>query len=328
MSKIDTKSLIDEYFSLEENKKELRNRSHIDRREVYEYEKEIGKQLMDMDAEEIMGMIKTFGKHKVSTDGVVVAYSSYKQISSLLRDLFNYYIDHYEVIKNPMYNKMLRGRAAYEKMNEDIIPLTFETVQGYIDMLYGDYAQGFYLPQYIELIILLFYCGFESSHRIVKMTKDMVDKETGVVTMPDKKIQLSDRCLYLLDHLDSDESVDAHIGLYYPVSYHDSYIKFYIREKRIPDFQDRSIEEVGASLLRTMTTQLRQKYKIDINYRKIYFLGFYDYMKSRVGKEVADRVIKSVRSVEDTAILMKLSTEYGVWNDNPTILKSHLLQFV
>lgn len=328
MSKIDTKTLIEEYFSLPEHQSIIRNRSHIDRREVYEYEKQIGKQLMDMNPDEIMDMIRTFGKYKVSTDGTVVAYASYKQISSLLRDLFNYYIDNYEIIKNPMYNKMLRGQAAYEKMNEGIEPLKFETIQGYIDMLYGDYPQGHYLPQYIELIILLFYCGFATPQEIVSMKKGMVDPQTKIVTLPDKKVQLSDRCYYLLDHLDDDEPVDAYIGLYYPISYHGSYIRFYMRKPKIEAFQDRSIQEVGSVLVRTMTQQLRQKHKIDINYRKIYFLGFYDYIVSKVGKEVANRIITSSRSKEDTAILKELTEEYGVWNDNTTIVKSNLLPYV
>lgn len=328
MGKIDTKQLMDEYFAQIDEVRAQRNRGHVDRKEVYDYEKKIGKELIDMDADELIAMVKTFGSEKTNSEGLGIAYASYKQISTIFRDMFNYYIDNYEIIKNPWYNKMLRGKAAYEKLAEGTDALTFEKLQETIDIVYGDYAGGYYLPMYVELIILLFYCGFADTREIIEMKRDMVNFKDNTVTLPNKIIHLSDRCINLLEHFYHTEDVGGYTGSYYALSYHDSYIKFFVRQSRIDGFQDREPKEVCAMIVRAMTTQLRQKHGIDLNYRRIYFLGFYDYLCKKVGRDVADRVIKSVRVPADTAILKEAADEYGVKNPNMTMLKGDLIQYI
>ena len=181
MAKVDTKELMDEYFSTMDKDTARKTRSHIDRPEVYAYEKEIGKQLMDMNAEEILDMITTFGKAEMSQDGMGISYNSYKQVLVLLRSLFNMYIENYEIIINPMYNKILKGKEAYKHLKRGKNTLTFERVQEIIDMIYDGYPVNYYMPKYIELIILLFYNGFATSFEILSMKKDMVDFKTQTV---------------------------------------------------------------------------------------------------------------------------------------------------
>ena len=144
MGKIGTKELYNEYFAQVEPVRAQRNRAHVDRPEVYEYEQKIGKDLIDMYADELIQMVKTFGNSKVNVDGLGM-YGSYKQISTIFRDIWNYYIDHYEIIKNPWYNKMLRGMNAFEKLAEGADKLTFEKLQDSIQLLYDDYAVGYYV---------------------------------------------------------------------------------------------------------------------------------------------------------------------------------------
>lgn len=327
MGKINTKELMDEYFAQVDPVRAKRNRGHVDRAEVYEYEQKIGKDLIDMDADELIQMVKTFGNSKVNVDGLGM-YGSYKQIATIFRDMWNYYIDHYEIIKNPWYDKKLRGLKAYEQLADGADKLTFDKLQDAIDTVYGDYASGYYLPMYVELIILLFYCGFANTKEIVSMKRDMVDFETNTVTLPDKQVHLSKRCVNLLEHFYNMKDVEGHTGLYYVVPWHDSYIRFFVRKSKVSDFQDRSLEEVCSMIVRTMTAQLRQRHNINLNYRRIYNLGFYDYLVNRYGKEKATQIIKSVRTPEDTALLREAASDYGLYNQNMTILKGDLLQFV
>ena len=328
MAKVSTKRLIDEFFSELDEATTKKNRAHIDRPEVYAYEEKIGKQLMDMNADEIMDMIKTFGKADTNNDGMNISYNSYKQILVWLRSLFNMYIERYEIIINPMYNPKLKGRNAYEQLKQGKKPLTFDRVQEVIDLIYEDFPDNYYMPKYIELIMLLFYCGFATSFEILDMKKDMVDFQTQIVNLPNKKVHLSDRCVYLLDYFDKMKEVSAIKGIYYVVSWHDSYFKFFVRSNQVSTFDSRSKEEVAAMIVRAMTRRIRQEHGIDINYRKLYELGFYDYIVKQVGEEEAKELITAVRQPEKTAVLQGLMDEYGFKTENITVAKNILYAYI
>ena len=66
MAVITTKQLMDEYFAEQEEqgKDVRRNRSQLDRSEVYAYEERVGKQLVELNADEILEMISTFQNKK------------------------------------------------------------------------------------------------------------------------------------------------------------------------------------------------------------------------------------------------------------------------
>lgn len=329
MSKIKTKDLMNEYFSKMNEIRAKKNRNHIDRKEMYDYERKIGKQLIEMNAEELIEMVRTFGREKTDSNGTGVAYNSYKQISSMYRDLWDYYIDHYEVIRNPWYKKELRGREAYKKLSEGVEPLTWERVEETIQTLYDEYDNGYYVPMYVELIILLFYHGFATAKEIIAMKRGMVDFDNLIVNLPNKKIHISKRCAKLLEYFYHLDTTDAHTGIYYVVSWHDSYFRFFVRKSRVADFQDRKKEDVCATIVRAMTSQLRQKRRIDLNYRRIYNLGFYDFLCKRLGKQKANELVLSVRSPEDTEILYLLAKEYGISTPEQTTLwKGRLIQYV
>lgn len=328
MAKVDTKELMDEFFSEMNPTAAKKTRSHIDRPEVYAYERKIGKQLIDMNADEILEMITTFGNENMSQDGMSIAYNSYKQILVLLRSLFNMYINKYEIIINPMYSKTLKGKSAYEQLKKGKSALTFERVQEVIDLIYQDYPENYYVPKYTELIILLFYNGFATSFEILSMKKDMVDFTTQIVHLPNKEVHLSDRCVYLLDYFDKQTEIPAMKGLYYPVSWHGSYFKFCVRESYVDSFDSRSEQEVAAMIVRSMTRRVRQDHNIDLNYRKIYGLGFYDYCVNKYGKEETDDLITSVRVPEKTAKLQAAMDEYGFVCDNITVAKNILYAYI
>ena len=66
-----TKELFTEYLSTLDEKTRYRCDNNIDRHEVYAYEEKIGKQFIDMNPEEILDMITTFGKGDGDNLGLV-----------------------------------------------------------------------------------------------------------------------------------------------------------------------------------------------------------------------------------------------------------------
>ena len=198
-----------------------------------------------------------------------------------------------------------------------------------IQMLYDEHDNGYYVPMYVELIILLFYHGFATTKEIIAMKRDLVDFDNLIVNLPGKQIHISKRCVKLLEYFYNLDSTDAYTGIYYVVSWHDSYFRFLVRKSRVADFQDRKEADVCAVIVRTMTSQLRQKRRIDLNYRRLYNLGFYDFLCKKLGKQKANEVVLSVRSPEHTEMLYHLAKEYGTSTPETTaIWKGRLLQYV
>lgn len=56
-----------------------------------------------------------------------------------------------------------------------------------IQMLYDEHDNGYYIPMYVELIVLLFYHGFATTKEIVAMKRDMVDFDNLIVNLPGKQ---------------------------------------------------------------------------------------------------------------------------------------------
>ena len=98
MAEYTTKQLFDMFFAQKDENTAYKTRPQIDRPEVYAYEKKIGKQLVDMDVDELFEMILTFnGDRRAANTSYSISYSSYDQIASLYRTFFNFYIDTVDV---------------------------------------------------------------------------------------------------------------------------------------------------------------------------------------------------------------------------------------
>ena len=112
------------------------------------------------------------------------------------------------------------------------------------------------------------------------------------------------------------------------LSYRGSYFKFPTRERYKNDFNERPPEYWGAYLSRILNREIKNKLEININARTLYLCGFYNYMVSEVGQDETDDLITSKRDSEKAKRLMSLAKEYGVVEQNVTILKKIMLPFV
>lgn len=326
MSRKDTASLLDEYFTTRPETTAKKIRGQIDRPELYSYEKEIGKPLVDMESQEIAEMIKTFSNKSFSNKVYKMSYRTYDTLLSILRDFFNWYIDNYEVIKNPCNDKKIKGRNVVALFADDVKIFDKDAMEEAIERIRNDQIEEY--ADYQEAIIRMFYEGFPEAIDIVNLKEDDINHEKKTAIVKGREIQLSDRLYELLVKINHMDEYPAHRGSYMLLSYRGSYFKFPTRAKFEKEFNDRPPEYWAGHISRLFNRDIKNKLDININARTLYLRGFYDYMVNKVGQGETDRLIMSIRNSDDSRKIMSLAEEYGVVEQNVTTLKKVLMPFV
>ena len=326
MSRKDTASLLDEYFTTRPETTAKKIRGQIDRPELYSYEKEIGKPLVDMESQEIAEMIKTFSNKSFSNKVYKMSYRTYDTLLSILRDFFNWYIDNYEVIKNPCNDKKIKGRNVVALFADDVKIFDKDAMEEAIERIRNDQIEEY--ADYQEAIIRMFYEGFPEAIDIVNLKEDDINHEKKTAIVKGREIQLSDRLYELLVKINHMDEYPAHRGSYLLLSYRGSYFKFPTRAKFEKEFNDRPPEYWAGHISRLFNRDIKNKLDININARTLYLRGFYDYMVNKVGQGETDRLIMSIRNSDDSRKIMSLAEEYGVVEQNVTTLKKVLMPFV
>jgi hypothetical protein len=136
---IPTKDILEDYFSTMKKGVEVRIRYQVDRKELYAYERKIGKQLFEMNSDELFAMINTFGSQRKTVAGrSSMPYNSFFQVCSMYRQIFNYYIENYQVIKNPFNEKSMKGNQALERILQITDRVTQEDVEDIVKKLHND----------------------------------------------------------------------------------------------------------------------------------------------------------------------------------------------
>lgn len=329
MAKMDTKQVMDGFFAMFPPEVARKNRTHIDRPEVYAYEEKFGKQIFDMDVDELIGLMLSFSVRRLSGGGSAISYSTFDGIVSLFRRLWNWYIENVDVIKNPWNDKRLRGRELVKLYADNREAFSYDTIKRVIARMYQEYeGESSEYAKYLECLMLLFYNGFAESQEIVSFTEDMIDFVNHTITIPRTTIHLSDRCFELLQYVHSLKQIPTLRRTLAAVPYHDGYFKVAIAQSEVDTFQEKSLKEAGGTLVRKISANVKNKYNITINYRMIYLTGFYDYIVGQVGKERANEMITSVRVDQDIQDLLQLAKKYGFASDNVTYIKRQLRPFI
>lgn len=329
MGKIPTKEIFDLYFSSPgvSGTSAEKNRKQIDRPELYAYEMKIGKELIDMDSDEIFNMVLEFkNKRKGKEIGYMVSHYSYDKIVSMLRAVFDFYIDNVEVVRNPCNNKNIRGVEAVKRLSASREVFTWKNVEEIIENLHRDRDED--NADYIELIMLMYYNGFSKAEEIVLLTEDMIDHENRTVSMNGATLQLSDRCYELLKKFNRMEYIAGWRGDYLLATWRGGYFKFIIRPREEDRINDRPLSEMRDNLNRHISMFVNKKYGTKISYNTLYLLGFYENMRKKFGADKTNQIIKSFRNPEDTAMLMDAARKYGMEIDQSSYLKRMLMPLV
>lgn len=328
MGKISTKELLDNFFSSTDvvGTSIEKNRRVIDRPELYNYESTIRKELIDMDVDDLFGLIQEFTDKKDGRDvPFMTSHNSYDQITGLLRKIFNFYTDTVEPIKNPLYDKRMKGRQATERLREGKEALRWSYIEEIINEMHNDLLPD--KADYVELIILLFYCGFEKAEEIVYLKENMINHKNKTIALQGRIIHLTDRCYSLLVKFHNQDMIEGW-QKYVLVGWHGSYFKFIVRASQIDAVDERPAQIMSDALNRLLSTNINKKYNTKINYSTVYWLGFYEFLVRRYGESETNQMVTSVRNPEYTTKLISSASEYGINKINVTHIKRYLRPYV
>ncbi len=322
-----TSEILEAYYQSVAGTSAAGTRSQIDKPELYAYEMKIGKELIDMDVDDLFGLIFEFrNKRKGKEIEYMISHSSFDQLSTLLRAIFNFYIDNYQPIRNPLNDKRMKGKEAAKRLAQGRKPFRWAAVQDIIRKLHSDFDDD--NADYVELILLLFYNGFSKADDIVTLQADMINHHYKTVKFEDRTIRLSDRCYELLMKFNKMDIIAGWRGDYILASWNGSFFKFIVRPSQEYKLSERPKTAMCDIINRCIATKVNDKYDTKINYHILYMLGFYEYIVAKHGDERTNEMITSYRNSEDVAELMSLAEEYGVVVDNVSHLKRYLRPFI
>lgn len=327
-----TKQLCDMYFATLPEDRAYRNRAHIDRKEVYEYEKKIGKRLAEMTSQEILDMMCTFINWSYTNQGsekYKLSYRSYIVMKSTYKLFFDWYIDNIKIIKNPINSPVFKNEAAIKYISEanQTSKFTRRSLDSIIQKLHDSKSQED--AEYLEMFLLFFYDGFAKSSEIVLLKEEHINFRWKTATFDGKTVHMSDRLIELIRKNHAMEVANAYRGTYDMLSWHGSYVKFKTRQRvndPVNEFEDTTLT-TRCEYVSRLISQVRKLCDVDFNYRVLYLCGFYDWMCSIAGKKKIDEMILSERSSEAAIKLQGYANDYGVTEQNMASLKAMLKPF-
>ena len=332
MAVITTEQLMKEYFAEQERqgKDVRRNQSQLDRPEVYAYEQKIGKQLVEFDADEILEMISTFqnkkNKFAYAEEGPKMSANSYKRYISGYKQIFLFYVKHHELVRSPYDDPKLKGINIHIHRAESRDRLTWEKVEGILNRLSTKYE--YERACYFELIIRLFYDGFANAQEIINMKEADINTRRREVTVPGRIVRLSERTYQLLQENHKATQMDVHRTKMDMMSWHGSYMKFFVHNGRVSDFSAIDAISVARKITVPISSTIPKDFGISLSFRRLYLLGFYDYLVRNTSEERAKEMILAKSSPAAQEEFMALVDAYPVITDNAFVLKQSLVEFI
>lgn len=332
MAVITTEQLMKEYFAEQERqgKDVRRNQSQLDRPEVYAYEQKIGKQLVEFDADEIMEMISTFqnkkNKFAYAEEGPKMSANSYKRYISGYKQIFLFYVKHHELVRSPYDDPKLKGINIHIHRAESRDRLTWEKVEGILNRLSTKYE--YERACYFELIIRLFYDGFANAQEVINMKEADINTRRREVTVPGRIVRLSERTYQLLLENRKATQMDVHRTKMDMMSWHGSYMKFFVHNGRVSDFSAIDAISVARKITVPISSTIPKDFGISLSFRRLYLLGFYDYLVRNTSEERAKEMILAKSSPAAQEEFMALVDAYPVITDNVFVLKQSLVEFI
>lgn len=299
--KLTTQELFDEYFK--DNPESQSKRSNIDKPVLYEYEKEIGKTLLDMDRGEMLELIYRYAKGIAKCHPYIVT-ATVDSVSSRIRLILDWYSRSYD----KSYQNVLKKSS--NKQSESILwavihkagRITHKDFQNIVRQLHNDCLlndsisnQDYTRADYLELLMMLFYSGFYEAKEIVKVTE--IDIENKTCKLPDRIITLTNRTFELLTAFHNQEVLTIPNGnsvIQHPLcSWHGSYLKFFVQSSKTEQFNNRSESTVSRSINYNISYWAGNQSSTWVCSKALYWLGVYNRLVSVFGEEELSKMILS-----------------------------------
>lgn len=332
MGAMTTKELFDGFFASPDGEKYVANRTAIKEEQLYAFEMEIGKELVDMSVDDFINFLSNanFRRFKLQSN-IIPNRASLDFLVSLYKKIINFYIDYcdknnYPIIKNIFYDKRLSsGTNLIMELSKGKEIFSWSLVEDTIRKLHKDRTPD--RADYVELIILLYYCGFESAAEIAELKESDINHNSKTVYLSGRTVHLSDRCYLLLSKINRKYEFDETPKFIF-VSWRNSYFKFLISKNNEDDIDERTIKFVQQYINAQLSKYVNAPYETQINGSNLYKLGFYDYLVKKYGEEEVNTILTSNYDKKRVQELQQSAIEYGFRFNSISQLKRNMRMFI
>ncbi len=331
MLKMTTKDAVEKYLS--ENPNAEKVKYYLDREEIFEYEAELGKQLLEMNADEIIVLLSRLRNQR---NGKKYSMYNYERILVMWRAFANWYSREVEIIAPHIASDpKLRRKQLTAALSEKDGVRKNKISQNDIDQIISkmqDNEVGVE-ADYCESVIWLIYCGVKNIREIIEIETDMVDLDAKTIRFEDRSVHLTDRCVDLLRQISAIDTYKGYRKTLYAFKYRpESFFPLFGTEKMADNIENRNLTYLSEQLTQKVMRKVK-KYNEHIILRDIYFLGFVHYLRSNVSETDLKIMIgldegEDNKSSQYARKFLNLVMNYGAIDTDISRLKSRIIDVV
>jgi len=332
MGKMSTREIIDGFYEgsgLSQSR--IANvKKFVDIPILFEYERSIGKELVDMDQDEFIYLIRALLTKSLKPDAKAqIIMSDYKYVRTCLISICEWYSFNVEPIIIWLRSPELKGTKGFMRVLEiSTKPVTWQD----FDNIFADMRKNGMNDRadYTELITGLFYCGFNSLGEVIHLNEQDINLRAEIITLPGRTVKVSSRIISLLQKNHKATEYQTARRTVYMRSWRNSYLHFVVEPRLEDDFDNREESVIAIALNKLLSEYIRNGYGLKTTYKNIFWLGCYDYIVKKCGKERARELILSVRNSDDITELMSYAVEFGVapYSISPAEVKNYLKMYL
>lgn len=270
------------------------------------YEKLIGKNLISMNTEDIYEYI--MGYRVKNDNGSVSDYLRFVKFFDHFFDWYRRTVDH--KCQNPMNVFGMRGKEPLKRYVKENGAFTYEKLKNCF--LNNHYHTSNEFADYIEYTCLMFYSGVKDASELRDLRTNNVNQISGEMYLPGRSCIMTERCLELYQYFDMQHSIFNGRESLSLIPYRGSAYKFCVRPHCEDAFDDRSEINVKDMINKLIKKHIADRYNIQIDAKKIFYLGFYDHLVRRYGKEKTQMMVWSNNYKSAVKILEMEFYRYGI----------------
>lgn len=316
MGKISTRELLDRFYADESYNQTRRNtvRNTIDNDLLFKYEEKIGKELVDMNKEETIQLVRVLLTQSLDPkEQSPILFYTYKQVKLMLTVVCEWYSYNIEPIPIWLRSPDLKGNKGLMKILETAAkPLEWQDL---LDIFTDMRKQGKNdRADLIELLCGLFHCGFYELSEVINLKEKDINFRTRQVILPGRVVKLDVRTITLLQANHKATTFNS-FRTSLMRSWNGSYMHFVVSPNYADTFDARPEKEVAIALNKLLSEYIRNWYDLKITFRNIYWLGMYDFFIEKCGLEHTKKLVMSFRNSDDINELLSIASEFGVSSD-------------
>lgn len=309
-----TREMIDKYTASKTNMKTPEKFiTMIDRKELFEYEEEIGKQLIEMNADEIMYFLKN---KIVSKSGRRAPFSTVYIVANCYRNMIEWYNETYHAsVYNPFNAKQFSAHNLSMALADETDVFTTQDMEDLISGVrrYYDVERA----DFIELMIRLFYSGFSKSTEIIAVKEEDISPKTRTIRLADfRTITLDEKTFNLAQRVHEMKTIPFMRGNLIMTPYHGSYFTLPTRASQVDKINDKQPTIACAYFHNCIKTAAKDiGFSKDVSYMILYHLGFYDTLVKTYGVERANAILNAQRDSGKADDFRAAAQKYGIVDD-------------